>query len=59
MEETIDFIDNSEAIDFETTFKIYRYCFELIIENIDQRLIVKILDNKNEFDERLKFILAD
>jgi hypothetical protein len=61
MEKTIDIIDNSEVIDFETTFKIYKYCSELIIENENnaQRLIVNILANKNKFDKQLEYILAD
>jgi hypothetical protein len=61
MEETINFIDNSEIVDFETTFKIYKICSELIIENENnaQRLIVNILSNKNKFDKRLEYILAD
>jgi replicative superfamily II helicase len=61
MEETINLIENSEIVDFETTFKIYKFCSELIIENENyaQKLIVNILSNKNKFDKRLEYILAD
>ncbi|MEP6683929.1 MAG: DEAD/DEAH box helicase [Parafilimonas sp.] len=61
MEEIISFIENNEVIDFESTFNIYKYCSQLIIEdqNKAQRLIVNILDNKIKFDEQLEQVLAD
>jgi hypothetical protein len=61
MEETIDYIDKIEVVDFERTFEIYRYCSQLIIEdeNKAQRLIINILANKDKFDNRLEYILAD
>lgn len=46
---------------YEETFNIYKKCSELIIEdeNIAQKLIVNILDEKNKFDSSLNIILTD
>lgn len=61
MEETIDYIENIDIINFEETFEIYKYCSQLIVEdeNKAQRLIINILDNKDKFDKKLDYILAD
>lgn len=54
-------IQSKDHFNYEETFDIYKKCSELIIENenIAQKLIVNILNEKNKFDENLNLILTD
>lgn len=61
MEKTLNYIESNKVIDFESTFNIYKYCSELIVndECSAQKLVVNVLDNKDKFDRSLDYILAD
>lgn len=54
-------IQSKDYFNYEETFELYKKCSELIIdnENIAQKLIVNILDEKNKFDQNLNLILTD
>ena len=54
-------IQSKDNFNYEETFDLYKKCSELIIENenIAQKLIVNILDEKNKFDPNLNLILTD
>lgn len=54
-------IQSKDHFNYEETFELYKKCSELIIENenIAQKLIVNILDEKNKFDQNLNLILTD
>lgn len=54
-------IQSKDHFNYEETFDVYKKCSELIIdnENIAQKLIVNILDEKNKFDPNLNIILTD
>lgn len=61
MEETINYIESTDKINFESTFNIYKYCSALIVEDEQnaQKLLVNILGNKSKFEPNLDFVLAD
>lgn len=61
MEETINYIESTDKINFESTFNIYKYCSALIVEDEQkaQKLLVNILGNKSKFEPHLDFVLAD
>ncbi|WP_296682144.1 DEAD/DEAH box helicase [Flavobacterium sp.] len=61
MEETINYIESTDRINFESTFNIYKYCSALIVEDEQnaQKLLVNILGNKSKFEPNLDFVLAD
>ncbi|WP_042372929.1 DEAD/DEAH box helicase [Bacteroides neonati] len=61
MEETINYIESTDKINFESTFNIYKYCSALIVEDEQkaQKLLVNILSNKSKFEPHLDFVLAD
>jgi hypothetical protein len=61
MEETINYIESTNKINFESTFNIYKYCSALIVEDEQkaQKLLVNILGNKSKFEPHLDFVLAD
>ncbi len=54
-------IQTKDNFNYEETFDLYKKCSEIIIENenIAQKLIVNILDEKNKFDPNLNLILTD
>lgn len=43
MEETINYIESTDKINFESTFNIYKYCSALIVE--DEQKAQKLLVN--------------
>lgn len=61
MDETINYIESTDKINFESTFNIYKYCSALIVEDEQkaQKLLVNILGNKSKFEPHLDFVLAD
>lgn len=54
-------IQNTASFEFEKTFDIYKRCSEVIIANeeLAQKVIVNILENKKKFDPALNSILTD
>lgn len=54
-------IQSKDNFNYEETFEFYKKCSELIIENenVAQKLIVNILEEKDKFDPNLNLILTD
>jgi len=54
-------IKSKDYFSYEETFDFYKKCSQLIIENenIAQKLIINILDEKSKFDPSLNLILTD
>lgn len=61
MENLILEIKNKESFSFEETFKIYKQCSSLILQDkiSAQKLLINILDNLFKFDEILHEILTN
>jgi len=61
MEKLLLEIESKDSFNNNETFIIYKKCSEFIIKNeeIAQKLIINILENKNKFDESLNIILTD
>ena len=61
IEELLLEIQNTASFEFEKTFDIYKRCSEIIVANeeLAQKVIVNILENKKKFDPALNNILTD
>src|SRR5690606_9632439 len=54
-------IENKKLFSYEETFILYKKCSQLIIEdeNLAQKLLVNILEDKHKFDQNLNHVLTD
>jgi hypothetical protein len=54
-------IQNESSFDFEDTFGVYKKCSGLIVSNeeLAQKVVVNLLENKDKFDPRLNDVLTD